>query len=78
MQKLAADGSFMCQQALDVLAKNRDAAASHNCWAYRCGQDYRSSDDGEPSGTAGKPILGAIEGEDLDMVMVMVTRSVSV
>ena len=35
---------------------------------------YRSSDDGEPSGTAGRPILAAIEGERLDQVCVMVTR----
>ncbi|KAK9812339.1 hypothetical protein WJX73_003355 [Symbiochloris irregularis] len=61
-------------QALELLAKHKDDAASHNCWAYKCDQDFRCSDDGEPSGTAGRPILGAIEGEELDMVMVVVTR----
>ena len=35
---------------------------------------YRSSDDGEPAGTAGRPILAAIDGQDCDRVMVVVTR----
>jgi putative IMPACT (imprinted ancient) family translation regulator len=36
--------------------------ASHNCWAFRVGTDVsRTSDDGEPSGTAGRPILAALE-----------------
>jgi uncharacterized YigZ family protein len=48
--------------------------ANHNCWAWRVGQNYRFSDDGEPSGTAGKPILQAIDGFELDMVAVVVTR----
>lgn len=38
------------------------------------GQQYRSSDDGEPGGTAGRPILAAIEGESLDGVAVLVIR----
>lgn len=49
-------------------------AATHNCWAWRIGHDYRFNDDGEPSGTAGRPILTAIEGKGLDHVMVVVTR----
>ena len=48
--------------------------ANHNCWAWRIGQSYRFSDDGEPNGTAGKPILQAIDGSELDMVAVVVTR----
>ncbi len=51
-----------------------DPAANHNCWAWRLGQTYRFSDDGEPSGTAGKPILQAIDGQSLDGVVVVVTR----
>lgn len=51
-----------------------DPAATHNCWAWRLDGQYRFNDDGEPAGTAGKPILAAIEGKGLDHVMVIVTR----
>jgi len=51
-----------------------DRAASHNCWAWKCGAQYRFSDDGEPGGTAGRPILAAIEGQDCDQVAVLVIR----
>lgn len=60
--------------ARDFIAAQSDPAANHNCWAWRCGQNYRFNDDGEPSGTAGKPILAAIDGQDLDGVAVVVTR----
>ncbi|MEP6907977.1 MAG: YigZ family protein [Pseudoxanthomonas sp.] len=60
--------------ALDFLAAIADGDATHNCWAYRIGAQYRSSDDGEPAGTAGRPILAAIDGQDCDQVMVVVTR----
>ncbi len=50
------------------------ADATHNCWAWRIGNAYRSSDDGEPAGTAGRPILAAIDGQGLDGVAVVVTR----
>ncbi len=52
----------------------RDAKASHNAWAYKIGNHYRFSDDGEPGGTAGRPILRAIEQQGLDGVMALVTR----
>lgn len=52
----------------------RVADATHNCWAWRIGDDYRSSDDGEPAGTAGRPILAAIDGQGYDHVVVVVTR----
>jgi len=51
-----------------------DSGATHNCWAYRAGHHYRFNDDGEPAGTAGKPILQAIDGQGLDEVVVVVTR----
>ena len=60
--------------ALDFLRTVSDAGATHNCWAWRIGQRYRFNDDGEPSGTAGKPILQAIDGQQLDGVVVVVTR----
>lgn len=60
--------------AMAFLAEVADAAATHNCWAYRFGGEYRSSDDGEPAGTAGRPILAAIDGQGLDRVAVVVTR----
>jgi len=61
-------------EAKTRLAEISDTSASHNCWAWRIGQAYRFSDDGEPSGTAGKPILQAIDGQDLDRTLVVVTR----
>ena len=51
-----------------------DPSASHNCFAYKIGDAYRFSDDGEPGGTAGRPILAAIEGSGFDGVVVLVTR----
>jgi hypothetical protein len=60
--------------ALAFVKRSSDASARHNCWAYKCGSDFRSSDDGEPGGTAGRPILSAIEGAGLDATVVLVTR----
>ncbi|MXV45231.1 DUF1949 domain-containing protein [Saccharibacter sp. 17.LH.SD] len=60
--------------AMAFLAEVSVPDATHNCWAFRVGQRFRVSDDGEPSGTAGRPILSAIEGQDFDGVMVVVTR----
>ncbi|MBN8211514.1 MAG: YigZ family protein [Xanthomonadales bacterium] len=57
-----------------TLAPLSDPAATHNCWAWRVGAQYRSSDDGEPAGTAGRPILAAIDGQGCDQVLVVVTR----
>lgn len=61
-------------EAKEFLASVSDLSANHNCWAWRIGQSYRFSDDGEPSGTAGKPILAAIDGQELDRTIVVVTR----
>lgn len=65
------------KQALGFVEDAKDVSASHNCYAYKLGDEYRSSDDGEPGGTAGRPILGSIEGEGLDGVCVLVTRFAS-
>src|SRR5580765_7178643 len=62
------------QAAKDFIRAHADPAASHNCWAWRVGLNYRFNDDGEPSGTAGKPILQAIDGQALDGIAVVVTR----
>jgi len=62
------------EQALAFVREVSEPTATHNCWAYRIGQDYRFNDDGEPGGTAGRPILQAIEGQEMDRVAVVVTR----
>ncbi len=69
-----ADTVSSVEAAQAFLALHADPTAHHNCWAWRFGQSYRFTDDGEPSGTAGKPILQAIDGQGLDRVVVMVTR----
>ena len=61
-------------ESLAFYERVADPKATHNCWAWRIEQRHRFNDDGEPGGSAGKPILGAIEGHDLDCVMIVVTR----
>uniref|UniRef100_A0A0D9X8X8 Impact N-terminal domain-containing protein n=1 Tax=Leersia perrieri TaxID=77586 RepID=A0A0D9X8X8_9ORYZ len=60
--------------AMSFLNEVSDPRASHNCWAYKLGEQFRYNDDGEPSSTAGKPIYSAIISSDIDMVMVVVIR----
>lgn len=51
--------------------------ARHVCYAYMLGaerQDYRANDDGEPSGTAGRPILGQINSRQLTNILIVVVR----
>ena len=51
--------------------------ARHVCWAYMIGaerEEFRSNDDGEPSGTAGKPILGQINSNQLSNILIAVVR----
>ena len=58
-----------------MLAAASDPSASHNCYAWRLSAlEARASDDGEPGGTAGRPILAAIEAAGLEGVCVVVTR----
>lgn len=57
--------------------KKEHPKATHHCFAYRVGLDgnsFRVSDDGEPSGTAGRPILGQIDSKGLVDVLVVVVR----
>jgi uncharacterized YigZ family protein len=56
------------------IEQNSVAEATHNCWAWKIGAQYRSNDDGEPGGTAGRPILAAIEAQEFDQVVVLVIR----
>ena len=62
------------EEAMDFIRENSDPAARHNCWAWKVGNDYRFNDDGEPSGTAGRPILNAIEYAELTNVAALVLR----
>ena len=51
--------------------------ARHHCYAYRigaAGETWRASDDGEPSGTAGRPILGQIDSAGLSDILIVVVR----
>jgi len=64
------------QEALENVKKEH-FKARHHCYAYRLGVDqnnFRANDDGEPSGTAGRPILGQIDSFELTNVIVIVVR----
>ncbi|WP_298053696.1 YigZ family protein [uncultured Paenalcaligenes sp.] len=61
-------------EAMSFLEQHSVPEATHNCWAYKIGDEYRFNDDGEPGGTAGRPMLQAIEGQDCDRVVVLVIR----
>ena len=63
-------------EAVEIV-RQREYAATHHVWAYRLGPDApapRFNDDGEPSGSAGAPVLREIEGRALHHVLVVVTR----
>ena len=65
------------QQAETVYANIRRKYydATHNCFAYRISpDDFRYSDDGEPSGTAGRPIFQVLENKNLTQTIIIVTR----
>lgn len=73
---------YPVKQELDVKfflseLKKEHHGARHHCYAYRIGTDklnYRTNDDGEPSGTAGKPIFGQIQSNDLTDILIVVVR----
>lgn len=54
--------------------KNKDKDASHHCYAYIIDNYKKASDDGEPSGTAGVPILNVLENNNLNHILCIVTR----
>lgn len=67
------------QQIREILnqLKKEHHTANHHCYAYRLGADkmnFRANDDGEPNNTAGKPILGQIQSNDLTNVLIVVVR----
>ncbi|MEI8112183.1 MAG: YigZ family protein [Bacteroidia bacterium] len=57
--------------------KKEHHSARHHCYAWRLGHEkllFRANDDGEPSSTAGKPILGQIQSHDLTNILIVVVR----
>ena len=59
------------------LLRKEHHSARHHCYAWRLGHDksiFRANDDGEPSSTAGKPILGQIQSFDLTNILIVVVR----
>src|SRR5204862_1782591 len=57
--------------------KKEHPRATHHCFAYRLGlegDNFRVSDDGEPSGSAGRPILGQIDSKQVTNVLIIVVR----
>lgn len=65
-----ADEAAAC--VAEVRAQHADA--NHNCWAFRAGEAQRFSDDGEPGGTAGRPMLEVLLRRELDYTLAVVTR----
>ncbi len=63
----------MAKGILDRIRKQHPKAR-HCCYAYKVGQFQKSSDDGEPKGTAGRPLLDALLKNSLDNVIVIVVR----
>jgi len=67
------------QQIKEIVSKIKKEhhSARHHCYAWRLGpelEDFRLNDDGEPSGTAGRPIFGQIQSRELTNILVVVVR----
>lgn len=67
------------EEIKDILAviRKQHHVANHHCYAFRLGADkqsFRANDDGEPSNTAGKPILGQIQSKALTNILIVVAR----
>lgn len=67
------------QEIKDIITrlKKEHHGANHHCYAWRLGADklaYRANDDGEPNNSAGKPILGQIQSNDLTDILIVVAR----
>ena len=67
------------QQIKDIVSKIKKEhhSARHHCYAWRLSpemDDFRINDDGEPSGTAGRPIFGQIQSRDLTNILIIVVR----
>jgi uncharacterized YigZ family protein len=70
-------GTESAAQAILDEVRKKEHAATHHCYAYQIGigdEIFKYSDDGEPSGTAGRPIHQAITGRNLKNVLVIVVR----
>jgi uncharacterized YigZ family protein len=75
-EAIPVEGKEACEEAVSR-ARKEYFDATHTCYAWRLapdGSQFRANDDGEPSGTAGKPILAAIDGAGVLGVIVVVTR----
>ncbi len=67
-------GSEALARARIAAARTLHPDASHHCYAYRIGTTMRFSDDGEPGGTAGRPMLEVLLKRDVDLVAAVVVR----
>ena len=74
---IATAGPFRDEDDLaSVITRLRDEypEATHHCSAWRSGDRFRAHDDGEPSGTAGRPLLQRLDGHGLDQTFIVVSR----
>lgn len=62
------------EAALAFIAANGEPGCRHVCYAFRCADTVRFEDAGEPGGTAGRPILAALDHHELDRSVVVVSR----